>query len=65
MRLTSMPRTAGRRRRRTLATIAALAVAVSMSVLAAPIALAADGPYTIDGNVPDPAPPSCPTRSGT
>ena len=42
-----------RRRSRWLAAISALELTISLTVLTAPSALAADGPYIIDGVVPD------------
>ena len=41
------------RRRRAIVAAAALALTATVAVVNAPSALAADGPYTIDGNVPD------------
>ena len=43
----------------------AAALTIPLAVLAAPSALAADGPYNIDGDVPDAGTTELPTRSGT
>jgi len=45
--------TSHRKRSRWLATISALALTIPLALLAAPSAFAADGPYNIDGVVPD------------
>ena len=41
------------RRRRAIFAVAVLALTATVGVLTAPSALAADGPYTVDGTVPD------------